>query len=80
LYNLCLLITITKEAFIVIGIQTDNTLILGDNNFIQQENKELENTKFLAKPINILLYKSLLIFNRYILRQDKDNIILVQKG
>jgi hypothetical protein len=80
LYNLCLLITITKEAFIVAGIQTNNTLILGDNNFVQQENKELENTKFLAKPINILLYKSLLIFNRYILRQDKDNIILVQKG
>jgi hypothetical protein len=70
----------TKEAFVVAGIQTDDTLILGDNNFVRQENKELENAKFLAKPINILLYKSLLIFNRCILRQDKDNIILVQKG
>jgi hypothetical protein len=57
----------TKEAFIVTGIQTDDTLILGDNNFVRQENKELENTKFLAKPINILLYKSLLIFNGCIL-------------
>jgi hypothetical protein len=29
-YDLCLLVTTTREAFGIVGIQTDNTIILGN--------------------------------------------------
>jgi hypothetical protein len=33
-YNPCLLITLTNSAFGVVGIQTNNTIILGDEWFL----------------------------------------------
>jgi hypothetical protein len=68
LYNLCLLVTITKNAFRVIKMQTDDTLILGDYKFKQLENEELLKAKLTAKLIKQLLYNTPLIFNGYILR------------
>jgi hypothetical protein len=41
LYNPCLLITIKKEAFKVIGIQTDNTLFLAVNKFAVLKDSKL---------------------------------------
>jgi hypothetical protein len=61
------MIIITKGAFRVIGIQTDDTLILGDNEFIKLEEEELTKARLTAKPKEALLYKTLLIFNRCIL-------------
>jgi hypothetical protein len=48
-------------------MQTDDTLILGDNNFAQIEDNELKKANLKAKPTEALLYESLLIFNGYIL-------------
>ena len=48
-YNPCLLVTITRNAFGVIRMQTDNTLILGDHKFKQIENEELIKANLTAK-------------------------------
>jgi hypothetical protein len=66
-YNLCFLIITTNDAFRVVGMQTDNTLILGDDNFAQIEDNELKKANLKAKPTKALLYETLLIFNGYIL-------------
>jgi hypothetical protein len=41
LYDLCLLITIKKEAFKVVGIQTNNTLFLAFDEFAVLKDSEL---------------------------------------
>jgi hypothetical protein len=68
LYDLYLLVTTTRNAFRVVRIQIDNTLILRDYKFKQLENEELLKAKLTAKPIKQLSYNTLLIFNGYILR------------
>jgi hypothetical protein len=40
-YNPYLLITLTNSVFGVVGIQTNNTIILGDKRFLIQEEQEL---------------------------------------
>jgi hypothetical protein len=40
-YNPCLLITTTNNIFGVVGIQTNDTIILGDKRFSAQEKHEL---------------------------------------
>ena len=49
LYNPCLLVTITRNAFRVIRMQTDDTLILRDYKFKQMENEELIKANLIAK-------------------------------
>jgi hypothetical protein len=41
IYNPCLLIILTNNIFGIVGIQTDNTIILGDKRFLIQEEQEL---------------------------------------
>ena len=74
------MITTSKDAFRVIGIQTDDTLILEDDNFIKLEQDELEKAKLSAKPVDTLSDETPLIFNGGILRTEGDDIVLVQKG
>ena len=76
-YDPCLLITTTKDAFGVAGMQTDDTLILGDQEFVRTEQEELTQAKISAKPIEALSYKSPLIFNGCILRQEDYAIRLI---
>jgi len=57
-------------------MQTDDTLILGDDNFIKLEQDELEKAKLSAKPVDILSDETLLIFNSGILRTEGDDIVL----
>jgi hypothetical protein len=61
-------------------MQTDDTLILRDDNFIKLEQDELEKAKLSAKPVDTLSDETLLIFNGGILRTEGDDIVLVQKG
>jgi len=77
LYNPCLLVTITRNAFRVIRMQTDDTLILRDYKFKQLENEELLKAKLTAKPTKQLLYDNPLIFNRCILRKNDNKFILL---
>jgi hypothetical protein len=66
IYNPCFLIT-TKEAFSLIGMQTDNTLILVLKEFSVLEDNKFSKTKFLAKFKEAIVLKNLLIFNGCVL-------------
>jgi len=61
-------------------MQTDDTLILKDNKFKALKHKELAKANITTKLIKQLSLDILLIFNKYILRQKGDSILLVQKG
>jgi hypothetical protein len=74
-YNPCLLITITKTAFDVVGIQTNDTLILKSKEFDIIKDEELTKAKFSAKPKELLSPETLLIFNGYILTQKKEDAV-----
>jgi hypothetical protein len=75
-YDPCFLIIITKAAFGVVKIQTDNTLILKLKEFNTIEKEKLTKAKFSAKPKKLLSLKTLLIFNGCILTQKEENIKL----
>ena len=78
-YDPCLLIS-TKE-FGVVGMQTDDTLILASPAFAKLEDSELQKAKLTAKPRDMLSPESNLIFNGCVLSVDSDDTIhLVQKG
>jgi hypothetical protein len=65
MYDLCLLITKDKEGlFRLVGIQTNNTLILRDDQFIVQEDVELKKAELLVKPSKQLTKDNPLLFNR----------------
>jgi len=49
--------------FGVVGLQTDDTLFLGDEEFIQLEDSELKAAKLLAKPAQTLSPDNPLAFN-----------------
>jgi hypothetical protein len=78
-YDPCLLIITTKAAFGVVGIQTDDTLILRSKEFNTIEDKKLTKAKFSAKPKELLFSDTLLIFNGCILTQKEADIELRQK-
>jgi hypothetical protein len=78
-YNPCLLITTTENDFDIVGIQTDDTIILTNERFSTLEENKLLNTKFTAKPKEKLTPNSPLIFNGCVLVQDGNAISLRQK-
>ncbi len=54
-YDLCLLTTVDKEGpFGLVGIQTDDTLFLGDERFTLLEERKIYEKKLLAKGIEKL--------------------------
>ena len=61
-------------------MQINNTLILRDSKFKALKHEELAKANIIAKLIKQLLPDMLLIFNKYILQQEGDSILLVQKG
>ena len=80
-YNPCLLITTTdKEAFGIVGMQTDNTLILGTEQFSATEDIELEKANFQAKPKSRLTADLPIIFNRGVATLNGSEILLKQKN
>ena len=73
-YDPCLLITIIKNRFNIVGMQIDDIIILVDESFSTLEENELLNAKFIAKSKEKLILNSPLIFNGCVLVQD-GNII-----
>lgn len=83
IYDPCLFVTHEKEGpFGIVGMQTDDTLILGDEAFVKRENVELEKAKLIAKPIESLTSEAPLIFNgcKLVMDGNGPNIALLQKG
>jgi hypothetical protein len=79
-YDPCLLITTTTtEAFAVVGMQTDDTLMLASNEFSQKEDSELAKANFRAKPKTMLTPNEPIIFNGGVLSMEEDSIVLRQK-
>jgi hypothetical protein len=79
-YDPCLLITTSKEAFGLVGMQTDDTLILGDDKFAAIENAELKKAHLTAKPTDHISPEEPLIFNGGTLQLEGKDIWLMQKG
>ena len=61
-------------------MQINDTLILKDSKFKALKYKELVKANITIKLIKQLLPEILLIFNKCVLRQKGDLILLVQKG
>jgi hypothetical protein len=79
-FDPCLLITSTKTPFGIVGIQTDDTIILGDSDFSTLEEEELTKAKLIAKPKEKLSLATPLLFNGCIISLNGDSITLRQKG
>ncbi|KAI9035081.1 uncharacterized protein KD926_004646 [Aspergillus affinis] len=75
-YDPYLLISTAKEAFGIVRMQTDDTLILGLNEFAMLEEKELAEIKFSAKPRDTLSPENALIFNGCILTQKEGDVTI----
>jgi hypothetical protein len=62
-------------------MQTDDTLILGDSQFVKRKSIELEKAKLLAKSIEPLTAENPLLFNscKLMVGESKDSLSLVQK-
>ena len=80
-FNPCFLIITTGTPFGIVSMQTDNTIILKDDQFSAlEENELIIKVNLMAKPKEKLNLITPLLFNRYILSLNKDSIILRQKG
>jgi hypothetical protein len=82
-YDLCLLITNSDAGvFGIVGMQTDDTLMLMIATFLLLEEKKIQKAKFRSKPEAVLTPDIQLDFNRYPLIIDASELVLklVQKG
>jgi hypothetical protein len=61
-------------------MQTNNIIILGDNQFLTFKENKLVKAKLIIKPKKKLNLITLLLFNKYILFLNEDSIALHQKG
>ena len=79
-FNPCFLITTTGTLFGIISIQTNNIIILEDDQFSALKEDELVKVNLIAKLKKKLNLTTPLLFNRCILSLNKDSIVLHQKG
>ena len=68
----------TKEShdFRVVGIQIDDTLILGNKDFLIREQNEITKAGFLTKPIRVLFFTETITFNKCIITIDGDSLYM----
>jgi hypothetical protein len=76
IFNPCFLITTTGTLFRIVGIQTNDTIILGDDQFSVLEEDKLVKANLMVKPKEKLNLITPLLFNRCILSLNKDSIAL----
>jgi hypothetical protein len=76
-YDPCLLYS--NCPFRIVGLQTNDTLFLGDDDFAEVEYLKLLEAKFLAKERERLTTNHDLKFNRGIIHTDSTGIILTQE-
>ena len=63
----------TEKPFSIVGLQTDDTLILADTSFIEKEEEALQEAHFLSKPRETLSTNQPLKFNGGWIRLEDDN-------
>jgi hypothetical protein len=76
IYNPCLLITTTNSIFGVIGIQTDDIIILRNKCFLVQKEYKLIYANYTTKLKEKLLAVTPLLFNSCVFSLDGTNINL----
>lgn len=77
-YNICLLITKDKGInFGITGLQTNNTLNVGIETFINKEEVKITETKFKGKSQKILKISALGDFNGYYMTIKTESIIIM---
>src|SRR6266567_4161734 len=76
MFNPCFLIITTGTLFGIIGIQTNNTIILKDDQFLTLKKDKLVKANLIAKLKERLNLTTLLLFNRCILSLNEDFIAL----
>lgn len=75
-YDPCLMVTKNpKGPFGIVGLQTDDTLFIGDSQFVDLEDSELKAAGLLAKPAQTLTPDTPLAFNGCKLIMDADGSI-----
>jgi hypothetical protein len=85
-FDPCLLYSIDTSnseepaGFGIVGLQTDDTLILADAKFAESEEVELRKAQFLAKDRERLTIEKPLKFNGSMVKLESDGITLTQKG
>jgi len=79
IFNLCFLITTTGTPFRIVSMQTNNIIILGDDQFSALKEDELVKANLIVKLKEKLNLIILLLFNGCILSLNKDSIALRQK-
>ena len=72
-YNPCLLITKDKDIFRIVGMQTNDTIILANKKFSKLKKKELI---FITKLKKKLTPKTPIIFNSCVLTQNSNTLTL----
>jgi hypothetical protein len=77
LYNLYLLIIMSKDTFSVVRMQIDDTLFLGLEQFAALKEEELIRAKLTTKLRDKLTSKLLLIFNRCVLKMILETNAMV---
>jgi len=79
-YDPCLLISKIGHSFGIVGMQTDDTLNLGEPAFIQNEHSQLVKAGFKAKPAQIIEAGAEGVFNGCIFEVGEGSVIIRQKG
>ena len=80
IFNPYFLIIITGTSFGIVGMQTNNIIILENNQFLALKEDKLVKVNLIVKLKEKFNLTILLLFNRYILSLNKDFIVLYQKG
>lgn len=79
-YNFCLLyINGSQKDFEVVGLQTDDILILANNAFAATEEKELKEAKLLAKNRKNLTHNTSIKFNKSYIRVAVDKSLFLNQ-
>src|ERR1700679_357206 len=76
IFNPCFLITTTGTPFGIISMQINNTIILGNNQFLTLKKDKLVKANLIVKLKEKLNLITLLLFNGCILSLNKDSIAL----
>lgn len=76
-YDPCLLVT-HKRGVGIVGLQTDDTLLLSDSIFAKAEENELRKAKFIAKAREMLTPKAPIKFNGAIVVMEGGSITITQ--
>jgi hypothetical protein len=77
MYNLCFLQS--NKPFGIVGLQTDDTLLLADKTFVETEQNKLYKAKFIAKEHKQLTADTLFKFNSSLIQLVSDRITLTQE-